>query len=80
MSQELRIFVNERPMTVRVGTTTREAAVAHDPTLAQALGAGAANVTDGVGRPVDADSLVEEGAIVRVVRSVSRASKQRKKS
>lgn len=80
MSGELKIFVNERPMTVPVGTTVRDAMVAHDPILADLLDAGAAYATDGVGRPIDVESLVEGGAIVRIIRSASRAPEQRKRS
>src|SRR5438093_8788510 len=64
----VRVFVNERPVTVARGATVRDAVAALDGDLAGLLASGAAYATDGVGRPVDAaDPIGEGGAIFRVV-------------
>lgn len=64
----VRVFVNERPVTVAPGATVRDAVEALDRDLAGLLASGAAYATDGVGRPVDAgDPVGEGGAILRVV-------------
>lgn len=64
----LRVFVNERPVTVTRGATVRDAVAALDAELAGLLASGAAHATDAVGRPVDAgDPVGEGGAIFRVV-------------
>src|SRR5438128_8048349 len=67
-SGELRVFVNEKPVSVTRGATVRDAVEAFDRELAGLLVSGAAHATDGVGRPVDAsDPVGEGGAIFRVV-------------
>ena len=67
-SSELRVFVNEKPVSVARGATVRDAVEALDRELAGLLVSGAAHATDGVGRPVDAsDPVGEGGAIFRVV-------------
>jgi adenosine deaminase len=64
----IQVFVNERPVTVARGASVRDAVEGLDPELAELVGRGAAYVTDGVGRPVDAgDPVGEGGAIFRVV-------------
>lgn len=71
------LFVNERRTTVAAGSTVRVAVAEYDAPLADALDDGVAYVTDGVGRRIDLESLVESGAILRVVRSARRADKHR---
>src|SRR5436309_4072778 len=67
-SGELRVFINEKPVSVTRGATVRDAVEAFDRELAGLLVSGAAHATDGVGRPVDAsDPVGEGGAIFRVV-------------
>jgi adenosine deaminase len=62
------VFVNERPVSVTRGARVRDAVAGLDRDLAELLARGAAYVTDGVGRPVDAgDPVGEGGAIFRVV-------------
>jgi hypothetical protein len=80
MSEGLRVFVNERAITVGLGTTVRDAVAECDAALADALPSGVAYVTDGVGRPIDPESLVEAGAILRVVRSARRTPMQQETS
>src|SRR5438445_8493390 len=64
----IQVFVNERPVTVARGASVRDAVEELDHALAELVGRGAAYVTDGVGRPVDAgDPVGEGGAIFRVV-------------
>src|SRR3989454_138046 len=64
----IRIFVNDRAVSVARGATVRDAVAVLDRELAELLGSGAAYVTDGVGRPVDGgDAVGEGGAILRVV-------------
>ena len=60
--------MNERPVSVTRGARVRDAVAGLDRDLAELLARGAAYVTDGVGRPVDAgDPVGEGGAIFRVV-------------
>src|SRR5213594_753714 len=67
-SGELRVFINEKPVSVTRGATVRDAVEAFDRELAGLLVSGAAHATDGEGRPVDAsDPVGEGGAIFRVV-------------
>jgi len=64
----IQVFVNERPVTVARGASVRDAVEGLDHELADLVRRGAAYVTDGVGRPVDAgDPIGEGGAIFRVV-------------
>ncbi len=64
----IQVFVNERPVSVARGARVRDAVERLDRELAELVGRGAAYVTDGVGRPVDAgDPVGEGGAIFRVV-------------
>jgi adenosine deaminase len=67
-SDELRVFINQRPVSIVRGATVRDAVARLDAELAGLLGTDQAYVTDGVGRPVDASEAVGEGgAIFRVV-------------
>ena len=67
----IRVFVNDRAVSVARGATVRDAVAVLDRELADLLARGAAYATDGVGRPVDGgDPVGEGGAIFRVVVSV----------
>ncbi len=71
----IRVFVNDRPVSVAAGATVRDAVAVLDRELADLLGTGAAYVTDGVGRPVDGgDPVSEGGAILRVVVSARKGA------
>jgi hypothetical protein len=72
MTGDVRVFVNERPVSVARGAKIRDAVAAFDVSLADKLTRGAAYVTDGVGRPAQPDSRIEPGAIIRVVVSAPR--------
>ncbi len=64
----IRVFVNDRAVSVARGATVRDAVAVLDRELADLLASGAAYATDGVGRPVDGgDPVGEGGAIFRVV-------------
>ncbi len=73
MTADVRVFVNERPVTVAPGASVEDAVAAFDPRLAARLAAGAAYVTDGVGRRTPAGAGVTAGAIFRVVESARHA-------
>ena len=72
MTEPIRIFVDERPLTAAPGGSVLEAVAGDDPELAAALREGRAYVTDGVGRPIEPTVTVFPGAIYRVVRSARR--------
>jgi hypothetical protein len=63
----VRIFVNERPLTVPAGSTVGSALRLFDAALASRVAAGAASVTDGRGLPLTPDSVLSAGAILRIV-------------
>ena len=67
MTDDVRVFVNERPVSVAPGARVRDAVAAFDASLAEKLTSGAAYVTDGVGRPAQPDGGIEPGAIIRVI-------------
>jgi hypothetical protein len=69
LSDEITVFVNERPLRVAHGATVLDVVTAQDPALDRELEQGTAYVTDGVGRRVTLETPVEPGAILRVVRS-----------
>ena len=69
MNELVKIFVNERGVEIPPGTPVSEAVRTFDAALGEALLAGAAYVTDGVGRRIDVASSVNEGAILRVVKT-----------
>lgn len=69
---DLTAYVDERPVSVRVGSCVRDALAAHDTEALAAAERGGAYVTDGVGRRLALDAQLEAGAILRVVRSAPR--------
>ena len=72
MSDSVRIFINEAPVDTPEGAELRNVIARRDPALAALLDAGAAYVTDGVGRRIPADEPAAAGAIYRIVRSARR--------
>lgn len=64
---EVRVFVNERGVTVPAGATALDAVKVMFPDDAEGLIAGRLRLTDSRGLPVSADSIVTGGAIFRVV-------------
>lgn len=77
------VFVNEQRVELPAGAVVKDAVVACDPALLQAVAAGRGYVTDGVGHPVDLGDRIEAGSILRVVltaRSRSRSGSEAEQS
>lgn len=68
----MRIFVNEKVVSVTEGSTVMSAVTQHDSDLGQAVSSARGYVTDGVGREVDPHTRVKAGDILRVVLSARR--------
>ncbi len=66
---ELRVFLNERGLTLPPGAVVRDAILAGSPDLLPLLESGEGYVTDGRGLPVRLDSPLSGGAILRAARS-----------
>jgi len=64
---QVRVFINERGVSVPRTATVLAAVQALDPTLGEALEAGRQRLTDSRGLPVDATSPVHGGAIFRLL-------------
>jgi hypothetical protein len=62
---ELRVFLNERGLTLPAGALVRDAIRAGSPDLLPLLARGEAFVTDGCGLPVALDAPLSGGAILR---------------
>ncbi len=69
MVDQVRIFINEKTVFVASGTTAQAAVQAFDESLGAALSKGAGYLTDGVGRRLLPEAVVEEGMIVRAIPS-----------
>lgn len=68
----MRVFVNESPLDLPVAATVRDAVLAYDATLAEALGH-AVRATDGRGIELDPAASLSAGAIIRVIRTARAA-------
>jgi hypothetical protein len=64
---DVRVFVNERGVSVPAGSTALAAVRALFPDDADGIEAGRLRLTDSRGLPTPADTLVNGGAIFRVV-------------
>lgn len=64
---EVRVYVNERGVSVRQGATARDAVHALAAGLADELDAGRARLTDSRGLPIEGSALVHGGLILRVL-------------
>jgi len=73
---EIRVFVNERGVTVSPGAAALDAVRALFPEEAQAIVAGERRLTDSRGLPVASDEVVVSGAIYRVVAVRTRLEEQ----
>ena len=71
--EDIRVFVDEQPVVVPVGSTVRDAITRHDPGAANRLDSSRALVTDGRGLPLAPDAAVRVGDILRVVTARRRA-------
>ena len=67
MPEAIRVFVNERPVSVPPGAAVLDAVRAFDAVLADRLAAGGAYATDGRGVPVEPAAILGAGAILRVI-------------
>ena len=65
MTQHIRVFVNERALDVRPGSTVMAVVESYSTQLAAALRDGKGRVTDGVGRDVGLSEIVQSGSILR---------------
>jgi hypothetical protein len=70
MSEELRVFLNERGHTLPAGAVVRDVLRAMMPELLPSCETGEALVTDGRGLPVSLDMPLQAGAILRAARRV----------
>ncbi len=73
MTESLRVFVNGNGVSVPVGSTVMDAVVAADPAAAEAVRAGTRLVADSRGIPVDADTPLSGGYVMRLVSARQRA-------
>lgn len=73
MTNRFSVFINEHAVRVAPGTSLQAAVDTFDEALGTALSGGSAYCTNGVGRQIDPTTVVEEGAIFRVVKSARRA-------
>ena len=67
MRMPVRVFVNERPLEVPLGTTARDAVCTSDEDLARRLDDGSAYLTDGRGIRLAPETPLTAGSILRVV-------------
>lgn len=72
MAQEIRVFLNERGLTLPAGAVVRDALRAIVPELLPSCETGQAFVTDGRGIAVTLDTPLQAGAILRAARSSRR--------
>jgi hypothetical protein len=64
---EVRVFVNERGVTVPAGASALDAVKVNFPDDAEGIVAGRLRLTDSRGLPVPSDTVVTGGSIFRVV-------------
>lgn len=72
MTDDIRIYLNERGVLLPPGATARDALRLGAPDVLPAAEAGTAVVTDGRGLPVSLDSALQAGAILRAAHSSRR--------
>ncbi len=73
MPAEIRVYLNDRGLSLSPGATVRDAIRAGAPELLPDCEAGQANITDARALPVLLDDPLVTGAILRVARSSRRA-------
>ncbi len=69
MTETVRVFIDDRAVSVPPGATVLAAVSRLDPSLAERIQVGSAYLTDGRGIRLEASSPVFAGAIIRVVLS-----------
>jgi hypothetical protein len=67
MTETVRVFIDDRAVSVPPGATVLAAVACLDPSLAERIRCGSAYLTDGRGIRLDGDAAVFQGAIIRVV-------------
>ena len=67
MSDSLRVFVNGKGYDASVGSTALDAVALHASADADGVRTGALLVTDSRGLPIDADTPLFNGAVLRLV-------------
>ncbi len=72
----MRVFVNAVPLDIGKGADVRAAVLALDADLERKVSAGAAFVTDARGIEIDPEAPLGEGAILRVVVSARRDTRE----
>ncbi len=72
MSGTIPVFINERYLSVVVGSTVRDAVALAEPALAPDLDQAGVALTDGRGLPLDPAAPVAAGSIIRAIRSARR--------
>ncbi len=63
----VRVYVNERGVSVAPGATALDAVALHSSEQADEIARGASRLTDSRGLPVDASTVVHGGLILRVL-------------
>jgi len=71
---DVRVYVNERGVSVAHGATALDAVQACSPKQAALIAAGNARLTDSRGLPIDAGRVVSGGLILRIVPVRERAA------
>jgi hypothetical protein len=69
MTDLVRIFINEKSVSIPRGATVAAALESFDAALAISVAGKTGYLTDGVGRRLSPETVVEEGMIVRAVAS-----------
>lgn len=69
MTEQVRIFINEKSVSVPRGSTVAAALASFDASLGKSVAGGTGYLTDGVGRRLSQETAVEEGMIVRAIAS-----------
>ncbi|HEV8600328.1 MAG TPA: hypothetical protein VGQ69_13280 [Gemmatimonadales bacterium] len=67
MTEPIRVFIDDHPVSVSPGTTSLAAVARFNPSLVERIQSGSAYLTDGRGIRMDPLSPVFAGAILRVV-------------
>jgi hypothetical protein len=67
MSDTVRVFVDGRGLDAPAGGTALDAVAARSPSDAEAVRAGRLLVTDSRGLPISPDTLLFNGAVLRVI-------------
>jgi hypothetical protein len=69
MTELVRVFINETSVSIPRGATVAAALESFDASLGRSVAGEAGYLTDGVGRRLSPETVVEEGMIVRAIAS-----------